>query len=137
MTLYQAGPYLLDPFYHSAHERREGVLRMRELAPDRFFSSEYYRTYYVQTGLAEEVGFFVNADEEMTIVLSLMRREKTGVFLPAEFMNIKKVEPLVARMVKHYWSGLAPRFDAQLAAEAGASGARTETRRTPSGGTST
>ncbi len=116
VTLYQAGPYLLDPFYHSAHERREGVLRMRELAPDRFFSSEYCRTYYVQTGLAEEVGFFVNADEEMTIVLSLMRREKTGVFLPAEFMTLKKVEPLVARMVKHYWSGLAPRFDAQLAA---------------------
>ncbi|MGG6895473.1 MULTISPECIES: helix-turn-helix transcriptional regulator [Rhizobium] len=116
VTLYQAGPYLLDPFYHTARERREGVLRMRELAPDRFFSSEYYRTYYVQTGLAEEIGFFVNADEDVTIVLSLMRRETTGVFPPAEFMTLKKVEPLVANMVRHYWSGLASRFDAQLAA---------------------
>jgi len=116
VTLYQAGPYLLDPFYHTARERREGVLRMRELAPDRFFSSEYYRTYYVQTGLAEEVGFFINTDEEITVVLSLMRREKTGPFPAAEFATLKKVEPLVASMVRHYWAGLAPRFDAQLTA---------------------
>lgn len=116
VTLYQAGPYLLDPFYHTARERREGVFRMRELAPDRFFSSEYYRTYYVQTGLAEEVGFFVPVDGDITVVLSLMRREKTGIFPPAEFAMLKKVEPLVASMVKHYWAGLSPRFDAQLAA---------------------
>jgi len=116
VTLYQAGPYLLDPFYHTARERREGVLRMRELAPDRFFSSEYYRTYYVQTGLAEEIGFFINADKDITIVLSLMRREKTGAFPAADVATLKKAEPLVASMVRHYWAGLAPRFDAQLAA---------------------
>lgn len=116
VTLYQAGPYLLDPFYHTAHERREGVFRMRELAPDRFFSSEYYRTYYVQTGLAEEIGFFVPVGGDITVVLSLMRREKTGAFPPAEFATLKKVEPLVASMVKQYWAGLAPRFDTQLAA---------------------
>ncbi|MBB3395063.1 LuxR C-terminal-related transcriptional regulator [Rhizobium sp. BK060] len=114
VTLYQAGPYLLDPFYHTANERRAGVFRMRELAPDRFFSSEYYRTYYVQTGLAEEIGFFVTADDDITIVLSLMRREKTGPFPPAEFALLKKAEPLIANMVRHYWAGLAARFDAQL-----------------------
>lgn len=114
VTLYQAGPYLLDPFYHTARERRTGVFRMRELTPDRFFSSEYYRSYYVQTGLAEEVGFFVSADEDITIVLSLMRRERTGPFPPAEFALLKKVEPLVANMVRHYWSGLTRRFEAQL-----------------------
>ncbi|WP_025662805.1 LuxR C-terminal-related transcriptional regulator [Rhizobium sp. IBUN] len=113
VTLYQAGPYLLDPFYHTAHERRAGVFRMRELAPDRFFSSEYYRTYYVQTGLAEEIGFFVTADDDTTIVLSLMRNEKTGPFPPAEFALLKKAEPLIANMVRHYWAGLGTRFDAQ------------------------
>jgi DNA-binding CsgD family transcriptional regulator len=113
VTLYQAGPYLLDPFYHTARERRAGVFRMRELAPDRFFSSEYYRTYYVQTGLAEEIGFFVAADDDITIVLSLMRREETGPFPSAEFALLKTTEPLIANMVRHYWSGLAQRFDAR------------------------
>lgn len=113
VTLYQAGPYLLDPFYHTARERREGVLRMRELAPDRFFSSEYYRTYYVQTGLAEEVGFFVPLDGDITVVLSLMRRESTGSFPAAEFGLLKKSEAIVGALVRHYWPDLGLRFDAQ------------------------
>jgi DNA-binding CsgD family transcriptional regulator len=111
VTLYQAGPYLLDPFYHTARERRAGVFRMRELAPDRFFSSEYYRSYYVQTGLAEEVGFFITLDDDITVVLSLMRREKTGPFPAAEFAQLRKSEALVSAMVRHFWSGLGPRFD--------------------------
>ena len=113
VTLYQAGPYLLDPFYHTARSSRRGVIRMRELAPDRFFSSEYYRTYYVQTGLAEEVGFFVEMEDDITVVLSLMRREATGVFPPAEIALLKKVEPLVTRLTQHYFFGLAGRFDGQ------------------------
>lgn len=116
VKLYQDGPYLLDPFYHTALGRQEGVLRMRELAPDRFFSSEYYRSYYVKTGLAEEVGFFVNAGNDVTVVLSLMRRERTGHFPSVEFGILKKIEMLVGSMVKYYWANLAPRFDAQLMA---------------------
>jgi DNA-binding CsgD family transcriptional regulator len=110
VALYQVGPYLLDPFYHTARERREGVFRMRELAPDRFFSSEYYRSYYVQTGLAEEIGFFVPTSEGVTVVLSLMRREESGPFPAAEFSLLRKAEPLVAIMVRHYWAKLAQRF---------------------------
>jgi len=113
VILYQAGPYLLDPFYHTARARRSGVFRMRELVPDRFFSSEYYRTYYVQTGLAEEIGFFVEQDDDITVVLSLMRREATGVFPPAEIALLKKAEPLVTRLTQHYFSGLSERFDGQ------------------------
>lgn len=36
---YQAGPYLLDPFYLACENKVEpGLYRIRELAPDRFFS---------------------------------------------------------------------------------------------------
>ena len=132
VTLYQAGAYLLDPFYHTARERREGVFRMRELAPDRFFSSEYYRTYYAQTKLAEEIGFFVNADAEVTVVLSLMRREGTGVFPASQLATLKKAEPLVANIVRHYWTGLASRFSAQLATDVRKRGKRGRRGSTPS-----
>ncbi|MGH6883224.1 MAG: hypothetical protein ACREFM_20040, partial [Hypericibacter sp.] len=41
---YQAGPYLLDPFYHASRDRvPSGLHRMRDLAPDRFYQSQYYR----------------------------------------------------------------------------------------------
>lgn len=108
--LYQAGPYLLDPFYHTTRAGRSGVFRMRELAPDRFFSSEYFRTYYSQTRLAEELGFFVPTADGVTVVVSLMRREKTGVFPVSEFTLLTDVEPFVAAFVRRAWSDLAGRF---------------------------
>jgi DNA-binding CsgD family transcriptional regulator len=111
VSMYQDGPYLLDPFYSAATLPRPGVWRMRALAPDRFFASEYYRSYYVQTGLAEEVGFFVPAGDGVTVVLSLMRREGSGTFRDAEYALIRKAEPLVAAMVRQNWAHLGSRFD--------------------------
>ena len=111
VSLYQAGPYLLDPFCRNARDRRAGFFRMRDLAPDRFFSSEYYRTYYVQTGLAEEVGYFVPVDGA-TIVLSLMRREGAGAFASAELDLLRQAEPLIADLACLYWGSVAARFGA-------------------------
>ncbi|MGD9476092.1 helix-turn-helix transcriptional regulator [Shinella sp. G-2] len=110
VTLYQTGPYLLDPFYHAARADRAGVMRMRELAPDRFFSSEYYRTFYSQTQLAEEVGFFVPTRDGVTVVVSLMRREKTGAFPATEFGLLSDAEPFMSAFVRHAWGNLAGRF---------------------------
>lgn len=112
VTLYQAGPYLLDPFCRHARDRRAGLFRMRDLAPDRFFSSEYYRTYYVQTGLAEEIGYFVPVDGA-TIVLSLMRREGTGAFSGPALALLRQAEPLIADLARLYWGTVASRFGAE------------------------
>ena len=111
VRMYQEGPYLLDPFFSTALLPKPGVWRMRALAPDRFFASEYYRSYYVQTGLAEEIGFFVPAGEGVTVVLSLMRGEKLGTFRDAEYAMMRKAEPFVAAMVRHVWGRLGARFD--------------------------
>jgi DNA-binding CsgD family transcriptional regulator len=111
VRMYQDGPYLLDPFYSAASLPKPGVWRMRALAPDRFFASEYYRSYYVQTGLAEEVGFFVPAGEGVTVVLSLMRREGSGTFRDADYAVLRKSEPLVAAMVQRAWGRLGRRFE--------------------------
>jgi DNA-binding CsgD family transcriptional regulator len=104
VSQYLEGPYLLDPFYRNAMLRRDGVWRMRELAPDRFFSSEYVRSYYSKTRLAEEIGFFVTLENGATIVVSLMRDRASGPFSVPEFALLKKVEPLVSAAVRQFWT---------------------------------
>jgi DNA-binding CsgD family transcriptional regulator len=111
VRMYQDGPYLLDPFFSAASLPKPGVWRMRALAPDRFFASEYYRSYYVKTGLSEEVGFFVPAGEGVTVVLSLMRGEALGAFRDAEYGLMRKAEPFISAMVRHVWGRLGLRFD--------------------------
>ncbi|MDJ0933128.1 hypothetical protein [Breoghania sp.] len=71
---YHERPYLLDPLYlHSTPLVGPRLTRLRELAPDRFYQSEYFRNYYVQTGLAEEIGFMVEVGDDVTVVVSAMR----------------------------------------------------------------
>jgi len=111
VSQYLDGPYLLDPFFRAATSARPGVWRMRDLAPDRFFSSEYFRSYYVKTGLAEEIGFFIPLTDNCLIVLSLMRKESSGVFTSAEFAQIKKTEPVVRALVQHFWRDIPRRFE--------------------------
>lgn len=112
VTLYQAGPYLLDPFFHASIARRTGLLRMGELAPDRFFQSEYFRNYYSQTELAEEIGFFVPLARDAGVVLSLMRRREHRAFSRAEMALLAQAVGFVRVMTESFWGGVAKRFAA-------------------------
>lgn len=108
VTDYQAGPYLLDPFYLAAVRPVEpGLYRLRDMAPDRFYQGEYFRNYYIQTGLAEEIAYFVDVSDQLMLVLSLMRAEKP--FSQREFAALQSIFPFVAAVARRQWSGLGPR----------------------------
>lgn len=112
VTDYQAGPYLLDPFYLGATQPvAKGFYRMRDLAPDRFYQGEYFRSYYVQTGLAEEIGFFIGIGPETTIVLSMMRAARA--FTAREVAALRSAWPVVQAAACRHWADLPDRFDAQ------------------------
>ncbi len=109
VTDYQAGPFLLDPFYLAAiGSVSPGLYRLRDLAPDRFYQGEYFRNYYIQTGLAEEIAYFVDLPQEMTLVLSLMRTERT--FSQKAFVALQAVYPFVASVARRHWSALGLQF---------------------------
>lgn len=112
VTVYQAGPYLLDPFFHASRsDVAPGLYRMRDLAPDRFYQSEYYRSYYVQTGLTEEIGFFLATDDGARVVISLMRAGHSPAFSTREMTRLHAVAPVVIAAAERNWGGLALRFE--------------------------
>jgi len=111
VTVYQAGPYLLDPFYHAARGGIEaGLYRMRDLAPDRFYQSEYYRSYYVQTGLAEEIVLFLSPGPGVTVAMSLMRAGHSPAYSEREMAQLRSVAPVVIALAERHWRGLPQRF---------------------------
>ena len=108
VTDYQEGPYLLDPFYLASVQPVPARLyRMRDLAPDRFYQGEYFRNYYVQTGLAEEIGYFVDFPDSAMIVVSLMRAERP--FSAREFREFELLTPIIAACCRRHWADFAPR----------------------------
>lgn len=109
VTDYQAGPYLLDPFFLAATQPvAAGLYRLRDLAPDRFYQGEYYRNYYAQTGLAEEIAYFVDLPGKAILVLSLMRAEKP--FNQREYLALQALFPFVAAIAARHWAGLSLQF---------------------------
>lgn len=107
---YQEGPYLLDPFYLASVTSVEpGLYRLKDLAPDRFYQGEYFRNYYVQTGLAEEICYIIDLPENATVCLSLMRAQKA--FSAKEFREFGKAWPVVSEACRKNWLSLAGKFD--------------------------
>lgn len=106
---YQAGPYLLDPFYlGSGKSGTSGLFRIKDLAPDRFYQGEYFRNYYIQTGLAEEIGYFVDLPGGVRVVVSLMRSDR--VFSAREFQSLQSVFPVVDAAIRLQFPTLSQRF---------------------------
>ncbi|WP_212526013.1 helix-turn-helix transcriptional regulator [Actibacterium sp. MT2.3-13A] len=110
---YQEGPYLLDPFFLATTlPVAPGLWRMREIAPDRFYQGEYFRNYYIQTGLAEEIGYFVKLTEQVIIVVSLMRADRA--FSAKEIRSLREVWPIVGAACRQHWRDVPAFSDATM-----------------------
>jgi DNA-binding CsgD family transcriptional regulator len=109
---YQAGPYLLDPLFIARPEAwGPGPHRVADLAPDRFPQSQYFQSYYVQTGLSEEIAFFAPINGETRVVISLMRdAAKLPPFAIRERKRLSSIAPLVAAASAQNWKDIEDRF---------------------------
>jgi DNA-binding CsgD family transcriptional regulator len=92
------GAYLLDPFYALFKNRApEGIYPLRDLAPDNFYESEYYRSYYTGTGLTDECGMIINLDGDHGILVSLGNRGKPAA-RANQLSNLQTVLPILSAL---------------------------------------
>ncbi len=118
---YLKGPYLLDPFFKACGRRVDtGLYRQRDIAPDRFLQSEYYRSYYVRTGLAEEICYTFYLLNDVAIVISLMRSGDSQRFSAREFKLLESVVPIVSSLAQRHWGDVPDWFETELGDREGA-----------------
>lgn len=99
---YLAGAYILDPFHDAVRNGREGLLVMRQLAPDRFTETEYYRRHYQATGILDEVGFILRL-RHADAVLSLSRIGAVPAFSRRDIARLESAAPLVQALAERHW----------------------------------
>ncbi len=113
---YLKGPYLLDPFFKACGRQVEtGLYRIRDVAPDRFYQSEYYRSYYIQTGLAEEICYTFYRSHGVAVVISLMRSGDSSRYSAREFRLLDVVTPIVVSLARRHWQDVPDKFDTETA----------------------
>ncbi len=109
---YLKGSYLLDPFFKACERKVDTSLyRIGDIAPDRFYQSEYYHSYYIQTGLSEEIGYTIYLPQGVAMVISLMRSDDSVRFSAREFRILQSVTPIVASLARRHWQHVPEKFD--------------------------
>jgi DNA-binding CsgD family transcriptional regulator len=103
---YAEGPYLLDPYYNAyLAGRGGGCFSLRQLAPDDFTKTEYYRTYYRHIGVTDELGYILPFDDRSAGHISLCRTAMPR-FTPRELRLLQAVEPVVGAVMFRRWERL-------------------------------
>lgn len=106
---YADGFYRLDPFYQFRSVPRDGALyRLADIAPDRFFSSEYYLQYYRDTGLCDEIGLLCPLPGGAMAHLSLSRARTTGPFRRREMRCLRHHAPVLLELLAQHCASTPP-----------------------------
>ena len=101
---YLAGAYVLDPFYDAVRgDGAERMIVMRELAPDDFARTEYYRRHYATTEIGDEIGFVLKLENGFAGVLSLSRTGAAPVFAEDELERLRSAAPIVCALAARHW----------------------------------
>lgn len=101
LTTYAKIGYILDPFFISAFGNEEyAACKLRDVAPDRFETSEYFHQYYAETGLVDELGAIIRVSQNVVLHLSLGRKRERGRFRAQEQQYFELLAPVVMRKLK-------------------------------------
>ncbi len=112
---YVDGFYRLDPFFQLNDIPIKGLTtRLSDIAPDRFFSSEYYLQYYRRTRICEEVGLLAPLPSKSVAHLSLGRLETTGPYRRRELQCLMHYSPVLMELLTAHCS----RFETEMLPQA-------------------
>lgn len=102
---YLAGAYILDPFYDATrHPDNRRFIAIKQLAPDNFEQSEYYRRHYSATGITDEVGFLFYFPRGDIGVLSLCRVGDVPAFDMHDLPILAAAAPIICALgERHAW----------------------------------
>ena len=118
MRLYLEGTYILNPVYNTyLCGLKGGVHRLRDLAPDNYFSSEHHSQFKVRARGDEELGYLTHGwpagMEEVVLAIelpqgdlgeiSLYRPASGGGFGEADIALLRAIEPLVGAIYRRIW----------------------------------
>jgi len=102
MRYYVDGMYLLDPLYQLILQQPDpGFYSLREIAPDNFYRSEFFKHHFAYTHLKDDNFYLLPLEGVGTMVITIGSARR---FNRAELERFHTLEPWVLSMMKCHWS---------------------------------
>jgi DNA-binding CsgD family transcriptional regulator len=106
---YAMGPYLLDPYYNVfLSGQSSGCYLLRDIAPDHFTKSEFFRSYYSRIGLSDEIGYILRKDKLTAAHVSIGRTRGSPRFLKKDLAWFRAALPIVDAVSQQLWQRSEP-----------------------------
>jgi DNA-binding CsgD family transcriptional regulator len=97
---YDAGAYLLDPFYRIAlDDKAEGPFKIGDISPEGFEESEYFDLFYKKTGFSDEICILFQLEDQTIVSVSLVRHAGENSFTKADINQLEIVYPLLKSII--------------------------------------
>lgn len=101
--------YLLDLIYNAfVQGLGDSVLRLRDVAPDHFRRSTYFKHYYGNIDLADELAVLVRLPDRSALFMSLGRLGGEPRFLSREVTALRRELEVIAALVRKHFDRPAP-----------------------------
>jgi len=101
---YLDGVYQLDPFYtRFCKQRKSGAMLIRDVAPDRFNQTEYYRRYYRNIELQDEMAIFTDLGDRRFLFFSIGRRAGELRFRRRDLKAVERDLPVLAALCRKHF----------------------------------
>lgn len=113
---YLTHTYQLDPFYQvSTKPFKTGAYFLKNVAPDRFFQSEYYLSYYRGSTMVDELCLIAELNDGSAIHMSIGRDQKLGKFNRQERQFLADVEVVLCTLLSQFGNHTLVQIDAKEA----------------------
>lgn len=100
---YVSGPYVLDPNYQRFLAGcGSGVYWLRDVAPDDFYKSEFYRVFYSQVGLSDYIDILWRIDDDTALSVFLERDSSSVGFTPRDVAALDTVLAIVLSALERH-----------------------------------
>jgi len=95
--------YLLDPFCLAVENGlAEGFYHLSDIAPDDFFSSEYYKHYYLKSSATDDSYYIVDLDPQSKISLCMFQGLSNLSLTFEQLAVLRAVEPMVRELIRRF-----------------------------------
>lgn len=102
---YLKSAYVLDPLFNAINVNgTKGVVRLQQIAPDSFHSTEYYLSCYKEFDLADEINLIIELAPQTSCAITLGRRARLGSITRAELTRLNELFPIIEALVTQFWS---------------------------------
>lgn len=101
---YLAGVYRLSPFYRlSAGLKEPRLVRLKEIAPEGFRQSEYFRSYFARIGVSDLAGMLLPLAGGGLVHVSFARSEKRPSFGRRVMGELRALLPVFSALAHRHW----------------------------------